>query len=49
LATAATFVLRALKTPPGIDTTIKGDYFDDDGDPRVKPLNEPIHLVTPSV
>jgi SSS family solute:Na+ symporter len=49
VATAATFVLRALKTPAGIDTTIKGDYFADEGDPRVKPLNEPIHLVTPSV
>ncbi len=49
VATAATFVLRALKTPAGIDTTIKGDYFADEGDPRVKPLDEPIHLVTPSV
>src|SRR5450631_4148484 len=49
VAVAATFVLRALKTPAGIDTTIKGDYFADEGDPRVKPLDEPIHLVTPSV
>jgi SSS family solute:Na+ symporter len=49
VATAATFVLRALKTPAGIDTTIKGDYFADEGDARVKPLDEPIHLVTPSV
>jgi solute:Na+ symporter, SSS family len=49
VATAVTFVLRALKTPAGIDTTIKGDYFADEGDPRVKPLDEPIHLVTPSV
>jgi hypothetical protein len=24
-------------------------YFADEGDPRVKPLDEPIHLVTPSV
>jgi SSS family solute:Na+ symporter len=49
VAVAATFVLRVLKTPAGIDTTIKGDYFADEGDPRVKPLDEPIHLVTPSV
>jgi solute:Na+ symporter, SSS family len=49
VATAATLVLRALKTPAGIDTTIKGDYFADEGDPRVKPLDEPIHQVTPSV
>jgi solute:Na+ symporter, SSS family len=49
VATVATFVLRALKTPAGTDTTIKGDYFADEGDPRVKPLDEPIHLVTPSV
>jgi len=49
VATASTLVLRALKTPAGIDTTIKGDYFADEGDPRVKPLDEPIHLVTPSV
>ena len=49
VATVATFVLRALRTPAGPDTTIKGDYFADEGDPRVKPLDEPIHLVTPSV
>ena len=49
VATAATFVLRALKIPAGTDTTIKGDYFADEGDPRIKPLSEPIHLVTPSV
>jgi SSS family solute:Na+ symporter len=49
VAAAATFVLRALKTPAGLDTTIKGDYFADEGDPRVKPLDEPIHQVTPSV
>jgi SSS family solute:Na+ symporter len=49
VAATATVVLRALKTPAGIDTTIKGDYFADEGDPRVKPLDEPIHLVTPSV
>jgi SSS family solute:Na+ symporter len=49
VAAAATFVLLALKTPAGLDTTIKGDYFADEGDPRVKPLDEPIHQVTPSV
>ena len=49
VAAAATVLLRALKAPAGIDTTIKGDYFADEGDPRVKPLDEPIHQVTPSV
>ena len=49
VAAAATFVLLALKTPAGLDTTIKGDYFADEGDPRVKPLDEPIHQVTPSI
>jgi solute:Na+ symporter, SSS family len=49
VAVVLTFVLRALKTPAGTDTTIKGDYFADEGDPRVRPLDEPIHLVTPSV
>jgi SSS family solute:Na+ symporter len=33
-------LFRALKTPEGTDTTIKGDYFADEGDPRVRPLSE---------
>jgi len=43
-----TFGLQALKTPVGTDATIKGDYFADEGDPRVRPLDEGIHLVGPS-
>ncbi|MDQ1484264.1 MAG: solute:Na+ symporter, family [Actinomycetota bacterium] len=40
VAVLATFLFRALKTPEGTDTTIKGDYFADEGDPRVRPLSE---------
>ena len=45
VAVVLTFVLRAVKTPAGTDITIKGDYFADEGDPRVKPLDEGPHLV----
>ncbi|MHB8275047.1 MAG: sodium:solute symporter family transporter, partial [Dermatophilaceae bacterium] len=48
VAVVLTFVLRALKTPAGTDATIKGDYFADEGDPRVQPLDEGVHLVGPS-
>ena len=36
VAVVLTLVLRTLKTPAGTDATIKGDYFADEGDPRVK-------------
>ncbi|MDA8436396.1 MAG: sodium:solute symporter family protein [Actinomycetales bacterium] len=49
VAAVATVVLRALKAPAGADVTIKGDYFADEGDPRVRPLDEPVHLTTPTV
>ena len=45
VAVVATLVLRILKTPAGTDSTIKGDYFADEGDPRVEKLDEGPHLV----
>jgi SSS family solute:Na+ symporter len=42
-----TFILNAMKVEAGADTTIKGDYFADEGDPRVeKHLDTGIHLQT---
>jgi SSS family solute:Na+ symporter len=45
LAVVLTFVFRAMKTPAGTDATIKGDYFAEEGDPQVQPLDESPHLV----
>ena len=45
LAVVLTLVLRAMKTPAGTDATIKGDYFAEEGDPQVQPLDEGPHLV----
>src|ERR1035437_3930784 len=45
LAVVLTLVLRAMKTPAGTDATIKGDYFAEEGDPQVQPLDESPHLV----
>ena len=42
-----TMILRALKADPGVDDTIRGDYFADAGDPRVeKNLTMDAHLTT---
>nr|WP_205860982.1 sodium:solute symporter [Planosporangium flavigriseum] len=38
----ATLVLRAMKTPDGVDATVADDYHVDEGDPRVKDLPEPV-------
>ncbi len=38
VAAVLTLILRALKTPAGVDQTIPADYFADEGDPRVKAL-----------
>ncbi|WP_370518363.1 hypothetical protein [Nostocoides sp. HKS02] len=47
IAVVLTLVLRALKVAPGLDETIKGDYFADAGDPRVeKNLGMDTHLTT---
>jgi solute:Na+ symporter, SSS family len=48
VAVVGTLVLRALKAPDGADETIRGDYFADAGDPRVRPVPEPVHQKTPS-
>ncbi|MFC9786634.1 monocarboxylate uptake permease MctP [Rhodococcus sp. NPDC127528] len=48
VAAAATLVLRAVKAPDGVDATIKGDYFADAGDPKVRPLPATPTEATPS-
>jgi solute:Na+ symporter, SSS family len=48
VAVVATLVLGALKTPTGIDATIKGDYFADEGDPRVIKIDTGPHEYSPS-
>jgi SSS family solute:Na+ symporter len=35
VAVVVTFILRATKTPDGVDGTTRDDYFADEGDPRV--------------
>jgi SSS family solute:Na+ symporter len=45
VAVVLTFILRATNTPAGADITIKGDYFADEGDPRVRPVDEGAHLL----
>ncbi|HWS36140.1 MAG TPA: sodium:solute symporter [Actinoplanes sp.] len=39
VAVVVTVALRAAKTPEGTDGTAPDDYFADEGDPRVKPVN----------
>lgn len=47
VAALLTFILNAMKVEAGVDTTIKGDYFADEGDPRVeKHLETGIHMQT---
>ena len=48
VAAVITLVLNAAKVSNGTDETIRGDYFADAGDPRVKPLPEPLSEATPS-
>ena len=48
VAVVLTFVLRATRAPAGEDETIRGDYFADAGDPRVKKVLEPLHQETPN-
>jgi SSS family solute:Na+ symporter len=40
VAVLLTFVFRATKTPDGVDQTEPSDYFADEGDPRVQPIDE---------
>ncbi|SER73966.1 solute:Na+ symporter, SSS family [Pedococcus cremeus] len=46
IAAILTFVFNAMKVDNGVDETIRGDYFADEGDPRVEKLETPIHLQT---
>jgi SSS family solute:Na+ symporter len=48
VAFVLTLVLGALKTPAGADATIKGDYFADEGDPRVIKIDPGPHEYSPS-
>jgi SSS family solute:Na+ symporter len=41
VAVLATLLLRAAKTPDGVDATVEDDYHVDEGDPRVEPGSEP--------
>jgi SSS family solute:Na+ symporter len=43
-----TFVLRAMKTPAGVDETEPSDYYADEGDPRIQPLEELTEDVRPA-
>ena len=40
VAVVLTFVFRAMKSPEGVDETEPADYYADEGDPRVKPIDE---------
>ena len=48
IAAVLTVALRAAKVSNGTDATIRGDYFADAGDPRVRPLDVGIHEATPT-
>jgi SSS family solute:Na+ symporter len=48
VAVVLTVVFRAIKTPAGTDSTIKGDYFADEGDPRVVKVEAGPHEYSPS-
>ena len=48
VAVLGTLVLQATKAPAGDDETIRGDYFADAGDPRVRRSCEPLHQETPN-
>jgi len=40
VAAVLTFVFRAVKAPEGVDQTEPSDYYADEGDPRVQPIDE---------
>ncbi|MBD3782206.1 MAG: sodium:solute symporter [Micrococcales bacterium] len=48
VAVVGTLVLRATRTPAGEDETIRGDYFADEGDPRVQKVLQPLHQEAPN-
>jgi len=49
IAAVLTLIMRAMKTPEGVDETIPADYFADEGDARVKPLPRTAADATPMV
>jgi solute:Na+ symporter, SSS family len=49
VAALVTLVLRAMKTPEGVDGTQPDDYFADEGDPRLeKARTTPDELASPT-
>ena len=40
VAAVLTFVFRAVKAPEGVDQTEPSDYYADEGDPRVQPIDD---------
>ncbi|GIM98147.1 monocarboxylate uptake permease MctP [Paractinoplanes toevensis] len=46
VAVMATFFLRAMKTPEGVDGTTPDDYFADEGDPRIDKSQTPVDTVS---
>jgi SSS family solute:Na+ symporter len=46
VAILVTFLLRAMKTPEGVDGTTPDDYFADEGDPRVDKSATPVETVS---
>jgi SSS family solute:Na+ symporter len=46
IAVLATFILRAAKTPDGVDGTTPDDYFADEGDPRIDHDKTPVETIS---
>ncbi|MFF5292659.1 monocarboxylate uptake permease MctP [Paractinoplanes globisporus] len=46
VAILVTFLLRAMKTPEGVDGTTPDDYFADEGDPRIDKSATPVETVS---
>ena len=48
ISAVLSLALNAAKVSNGVDETIRGDYFADEGDPRVEKLRTQVHGVTPN-
>src|SRR4051812_15500922 len=46
VAIIVTFVMRAMKTPDGVDGTASDDYFADEGDPRIERTRTTVETVS---
>ncbi len=46
IAVVVTLILRAAKTPDGVDGTTPGDYFADEGDPRIEKERTAVETVS---